>query len=146
VERKGQYSKGRRRITEPVIEVPPGLPTAPKIAPEVQAELEFVAEVKAEQTARHLVQEMDKDRLVVRKTTGWLGAGLIVTILISAAYLASTVLTREHQLRHVQDQIKETSLDLEEVRARNRKLERRMVELETAVELMGKSEEEIDED
>ena len=130
---KGRYSKAKRRITEPVITVPPELLVeAPKLNETIRVEVEHVAQ----QTAKHQVQELDRDRLVVRKQTGWLASGLVAAVLVAFAYVGSAYFTREHQVERLHQQVRKMDKVLEAERAERLKLERRMVELETQLELM----------
>ena len=127
----GQYSKGRRRITEPVLTVPPNAVVAPRIPEEIREDVE--------QVTKETVEKLDKNRFVLRKTTGWLVAALIVTILGASAYLGSKFFTREHQVDHLQKQLKTIQQELEDARRERQRLERRIVELETQFELMQES-------
>ena len=90
----------------------------------------------AQQTAKHQVQELDRDRLVVRKQTGWLASGLVAAVLVAFAYVGSAYFTREHQVERLHQQVRKMDKVLEAERAERLKLERRMVELETQLELM----------
>lgn len=130
---KGRYSKAKRRITEPVITVSPEfLVEAPKLNELMRVEVEHVAQ----QTAKHQVEELDKDRLVVRKQTGWLAAGLVAAVLIATAYVGSAYFTREHQVYRLQQNVEELTSTVESQRRDQQKLERRLVELETQLELL----------
>lgn len=120
MERRGTYQKGRRKITQPVTRVPPESVPDPDPA--------FLQEVNT------AVQKLDKDRLVLRKSTGWLVASLVITSLGGLAYAGSTFFTREHQLDHLRMQLKDTRETVEVLHHKNQKLERRIVELETQVE------------
>ena len=80
------------------------------------------------------VKVLDRDRFVVRKTTGWFVAGLVISVLGGAAFIGSSIFTREHQFDHLQEQVQELTLAFERVRAREQILERRLVEIETEIE------------
>lgn len=122
----GEYRKGRRRITEPVLTVPPNVTAAPRMNEEIREDVQ--------QVATETVKKLDKGRLVLRKTTGWLVATLVMAVLGGAAYLGSHFFTHEHQINHMQDQLRQARKEFEETRARQRTLERRLVELEQKFE------------
>jgi septal ring factor EnvC (AmiA/AmiB activator) len=85
------------------------------------------------------VKVLDRNRLVMKKTTGWLIAALVVSVLAVTAFIGSTIFTREHQFEHLQEQVRELNAKLDLVRDRNQAFERRLVELETRLEnLEGK--------
>jgi len=128
----GQYNKTSRNLTDAKVKVPSGLPTAPRVEPEVQQTIERLASSKAEQTIRML----DKGRLVVRKETGWLLAGIIVVILGTGAYMAASFLTTQINVRRLQEGQVELRGQVETEKARSNSLERRIVELETRLDLM----------
>lgn len=124
--RDGRYSKGRRKITEPVLKVPAGLAVAPRIAEEIREDVEKVAE--------ETVRKLDKNRFVMRKTTGSLAATLVVTILGAAAYLVSTFFTRSHQLDRMHQEMRQIKGALDDAREERQQLERKVVGLETELE------------
>lgn len=114
----GTYQKGRRRITRPVTRVPAEAVPDPVLLAEVG----------------HAVQVLDRDRIVLRRSTGWLIAGSIVTLLGIITFVGSLIFTRAHQFERLQKQVLQLEHDFELVKARNQSLERRLVEMETALE------------
>lgn len=124
----GQYSKSARSITERVIKVPDSVVAAPRLNEEIREDVEKVTV--------ETVRKLDKNRYVLRKTTGWLIAALVATALGAAAYLGSSFFTRGHQMDHLQDQVRGLEKELEEAHGTQQLLERRIVELETQHELM----------
>lgn len=125
---KGQYSKSRRSITSPVVKVPDNTVAAPKLDEATRGDVEKVTV--------ETVKKLDKDRFVLRKTTGWLIAALVLAVLGGGVYLASNFATRAHQVDHLQDEIRDLNRDLDKAHKRQLLLERRIVELETQHELM----------
>lgn len=129
---KGQYNKTSRHITDAKVKVPTGLPTAPRVEPEVQQTIERLASSKAEQTIRML----DKGRLVVRKETGWLLAGIIILLLATGAYMAASFFTAQMTVQRLQEGQLELREQAATEKARSNSLERRIVELETRLDIM----------
>ncbi len=80
------------------------------------------------------VENLDKNRIVFRKSTGWLMATLVISCLSGLVYLGAHFFTREHQLDHMRDQIKQHRLVIDQLKLKNQLLERRLVEVETRVE------------
>ena len=80
------------------------------------------------------VKVLDRDRIVMKKTTGWLIAGIVVTALSVTAFIGSTIFTREHQFEHLQEQVRELNLEFEHTRAQDQLIERRLVGFETRLE------------
>jgi hypothetical protein len=80
------------------------------------------------------VEKLDKNRIVFRKSTGWLVATLVISCLIGLVYVGAHFFTREHQVDHMRDQVKENRLVIDQLELKNQILERRIVELETRVE------------
>lgn len=128
----GQYSKSRRSITEPVIKIPDNIAQVPRLDEETREDVEKVA--------ADTVKKLDKDRYVLQKRTGWLIATLVVTVLGATAYLGSSFFTRGHQVDHLQEQVRNLNGEVEEDREARQVLERRVVELETQIELMQEQE------
>lgn len=124
----GEYSKRSRRITEPVLKVPPDvdLARAPRMNTNVLEDVQ--------QVTKRTVQELDKDRFILRKTTGWLMATLVITALGGASYLGSKFFTREAQMDHMQEQFRQMKHELDRSRMHRQSLEKRIVELETELE------------
>lgn len=121
MERDGTYQKGgRRKITQPVTRVPPE--SVPDPDPQLMREVDQAVKV------------LDRDRIVLRKSTGWLIAGAVVFVLAALAVIGSTIFTRAHQFEHVQQQVRELESELERVQMRDQILERRLVEIETSLE------------
>lgn len=121
MDRDGTYRKGgRRKITQPVTRVPPD--AVPDPDPQLMREV------------GQAVRVLDRDRIVMRKSTGWLIAGAVVSVLAATAFVGSTIFTREHQFEHLQEQVRELDAELERVQLRDQVLERRLVELETKLE------------
>jgi hypothetical protein len=125
----GQYHKDRRRITEPVVKFTGEIPEVPRIN---EAEMSL----RVQKVATETVRELDKDRLVFKKKTGWAFAGLVVTVLSSVAFLGSRIITKEHQLEHALEKVDELESELEVQRRRQMLLERRLVEVQTKLENM----------
>ena len=118
MESDGTYRKGRRRITASVTRVSPEAVPNPQLMSEVG----------------QAVKVLDRDRIVMKKTTGWLIAGLVVLVLSVTVFIGSTIFTREHQFEHLQEQVRELDLELERTRAQDQILERRLVGFETRLE------------
>lgn len=126
--RTGQYFKGRRTITEPVVKIPDTLPAVPRVTKEIREDVEKLA--------AETVRKLDKNRYVLRKTTGWLVATLVVTALSAAAFVDSEFMTRAHQIDHLQQQVRKMKGALDEARQDHQRLETHIVELKTRIELM----------
>lgn len=120
MERKGKYSKGRQKITQPVTRVPPEALREP--------DPEFVREVDV------AVKKLDKDRFVFRKTTGWLLAALILISLTAVTYAGTSIVTREHQFDHVREQVRELHKESAGCKEKHQQVEHRLVEIETQLE------------
>jgi uncharacterized protein HemX len=75
----------------------------------------------------------------INRATGSAIASLLVVLLIGIAYVGSTLFTRDHQFKHVKDQQKQMRRELDQMNAKNQRLERRMVELATHVENLEES-------
>jgi septal ring factor EnvC (AmiA/AmiB activator) len=119
VERDGTYRKGgRRKITQPVTRVPP----------ESLPDPDFLQEVD------DAVKHLDKDRIVMRRSTGGIVALLVLAALGGMGYVGAKFFTREHQLDHLRQELREVGEDVEQVQLQQQALERRLVELETDVE------------
>jgi len=123
VDRKGQYQKGRRKITQPVL----------RVDPEALADMQtedprFFEDVEA------AVSAIDKKRVVFSRTTGWLLAFLFVGVLAGVVWVGSAVFTKQHQFDHIRETVRQTEKEVEELRVKNQEFERRLVEQETQVE------------
>ncbi len=118
MESDGTYQKGRKRITKSVTRVPPEKVPEPALLEEVGV----------------AVKRLDKDRLVLRKSTGWAIAAAVIVVLGAMAFIGTRYFTREHQLDHLREEVRELTQDLELTRTRQRVLQRRLVELETKLE------------
>lgn len=135
MEHRGRYSKGRRKITQPVLTVPEHVAAAPK-ADESSVKMDESIRGDVEAVTKATVKQLDKNRYILRKTTGWLIAALVITALGAAAYLGAHFLTREHQVDHMQEQVRSMERQMDQTRKRQQTLEKRLVELETQYELM----------
>jgi septal ring factor EnvC (AmiA/AmiB activator) len=80
------------------------------------------------------VKEVDKDRFVLRKRTGWLIATLVLVSLGGIAYISATLLTREAQLDTTRDHVKDLQRDMDSMKRKNRGLERKLVEIRTELD------------
>ena len=118
MESEGTYRKDRRSITKPVTKVPSSAVEAPR-HPDVP-------------TPRG--HEGSGNVLIVSRLTSGLLAILVATLLLGLAYVGTGIFAREHQFENFRDRQRHIELEQEQSRAHRRALERRMVELETALE------------
>jgi hypothetical protein len=132
----GEYSKSRQSIIEPVVKIPDGAVAAPRLDEETRVDVQRMAVETAKKHAVKTVKDLDKDRYILRKTTGWLMATLVIIALGGAVSLGSNYFTRGHQVDHLQDEIHSLDGRLEETRKAHQVLERRLVELQTQLELL----------
>jgi len=72
----------------------------------------------------------------ISRLTGNVIATLLVAMLIFLAYVISTFVTREHQIKHYKKEQKQLRREMDELKDKNLLFERRMVELETELENM----------
>lgn len=116
MEKDGTYQKGRRKITQPVTIVPPE--HVPDLVHEVQ----------------EAIQHLDRNRLILRRSTGGIFAAVAATLLAATAYLGSRFFTRELQAEHMRQELRDVDVRLEQMTRELQKTERRHVALETRVE------------
>lgn len=119
MERDGTYQKGKRRITSPVTRV----------------EGQVVSAVSRDPDApRSRSRESSGGVVFVDKATGWAVASLLLTLLGGIAYVGTTFFTREAQIEHLENELRDAGREVDILRARDQMFERRIVELETRIE------------
>jgi hypothetical protein len=119
VEGKGTYSKKKRRITEPRLEVSPHLMAAARAAAE-----------------RNVVtrREIPGGVVFVNRTAGWLVAVLLVMLMGAITYVGTSFFTRRVQFDRLRDDVRHLSEQIDGLREHQMRLERRLVQLETEAE------------
>ena len=70
----------------------------------------------------------------VNKTAGWIVAVLLVVLIVSVAYVGTSIFTREHQVERLRESLQQQELRLENLRAKQLDFELRLVQLETDFE------------
>ena len=115
--RNGTYSKRHRRITQPVTPIPPGHSSTPEADTPVRRGREPSGGV-----------------VFVNKTAGWIVAVLLVVLIVSVAYVGTSIFTREHQVERLRESLQQQELRLENLRAKQLDFELRLVQLETDFE------------
>lgn len=118
--RDGTYSKGRKRITEPVTKVE-------------GAAVRAAREADAASPRPH---ESSAGVLFVNRTTGWVVALLLLGLVGGIAYVVTIFFTREHQIEHMDTQMRQQQKTIEDLQARQQELARRVILLETELEAL----------
>jgi len=122
-ERVGEYQKGRRRITEPVMRVDPSRITPAKLAPEVLEEVKDYLGIPKGGAAFWL-----------SKSQGWAFAFFMVTIASTLSTVGYMVLKREHEIKMLHQEVAALQQWVDIFRAENQELERKLVEQDTQIE------------
>lgn len=120
---RGDYNKSGDDLTSRIFRVPKGLKVSVTQDPDEEGEAADSSVYSG-------------GFLYISPRMGSLLASLFVFLLVSTAYVASSFFTRERRLEHYKEQQKQMQLEIEQLQDDNRKLEKRIVSLTTAVENM----------
>lgn len=116
-----EYVMHGRRITEPVLKVPPD-GTLGRLA---------------------LLEHDIQDRAAQNRKAGWLAALALASTLGAASYLGSRFFTQEAHIRRMNEQLRENQDRTTELKLEKRLLERRIVTLETKIEALEEDHENL---
>jgi len=117
VSSEGTYSKGRDRITERVTRV-----ASERLAGDPDAPVPRTRE--------------SSGGLVFVRTAGWIIAILLGVVILGVAFVGTSVFLREHQDEQLRQQLRRTEHDVEVLQSQQQETERRLVEMETKLELL----------
>ena len=120
VEKDGRYSREGSGVPHRIARIGSSLSALPK-----EELLRKVDEA---------VKEVDKDRFVLRRRTGWLIATLVMVSLSGIVYISATLLTRDAQLDTTRNHVRELERQMDLMKRKNRQLERSLVEIRTEIE------------
>lgn len=117
MDREGKYRKDRGRITDPITRVKGNLPEAARSASALKALSEGTAGV-----------------VVVDRTTGWLIAALLLSLIAGVVYGVREFFTRAHQLDTMDSQLRYQRNRIENLESKNQDLAKRLILMETELE------------
>lgn len=114
----GTYSKGRGRITERVVRV-----DADRLAGDRDPDAPVPKP-----------RETSEFRVTVGRTTGWVVALLLCSLILAIAFIGTSFFMREHHEGQVRQQLQRIEKDVEALQTQQLETERRLVEMETQID------------
>ena len=122
----GQYQKGRKRITQPVLRVDPVKVKVPveEKPPYYQEVMDYLGKIP----------EGGNPGMFLSRTQGWVLGALFGVLAIGVVFAIIVIITRAHQQETNVRRLHDIEVQLDRFHKTNLRMERKTVELETEIE------------